>query len=86
VGEVERPLQAKRDEDALFHRRLEPHAGDHLDDAAGNTEAAVAIAPEFAGRGLLCPLTGSGDIPLHRVVAFPRVFEPVALQTARVGK
>ncbi len=77
MGEVERPLQPKRVEDALLHRRLEARPGDHLDDAAGDAETAAVKAPELAGRGLLRPVAGSGDVPLQRIIAFSGIIKPV---------
>jgi hypothetical protein len=86
MGEVERPLQPKRVEDALLHRRLEARPGDHLDDAAGDAETAAVKAPELAGRGLLRPVAGSGDVPLQRIIAFSGIIKPVPLQAAGVGE
>ena len=69
-----------------LHRRLERRSGDLLDDAPSDPEPTVAVAPELAGRRLLIPVAGPGDVPRQRVVALPGVLEPVPLQPTRVGE
>jgi hypothetical protein len=67
-----------------LHCRLEARAGNDFDDAAGDAESTVAVAPEFAGRRLLRPVGGPGDVAGQRVVALSGALEPVSFQPAGV--
>ncbi len=86
LGEGDGALQAERLEEPLAQGGLEDRATDDLDESAEDREAAVAVAPDRAGRSDLRQVADLVHVARQRVVAAAGVDEDVTVEAAGVAQ